>query len=312
MASSDLTVLSFIEEVTLGVTPATPALKQLRFTGESLNFNIENTQSSEITPTRTETDLVQTSASAAGDINIELSFDTYKDLLAGLFCNTWGAPVAGVEPLINGTTRKSFTIQKHFTDMTTPQFHTFRGCVVEALNLSMEVGKIVEGSFSFLALGMTAAESQIAGATLVPAPTTTPMNAITNLQNFMIDAVPYTGCISRLNMQIKNNVRAIMCIGSIEAKNMRLGTLEVTGDMDFYFEEGSNYTKFTNGTEFDFSFDLIDIDGNKYSFDVPRAKFETGEAVAGGKNTDVMFTAKWRALYDGATTRVIRLQSDPV
>jgi hypothetical protein len=311
MASSDLTVLRYIEEVTLGVTPATPALTQLRFTGESLNFNIENTQTAEISPTRTQTDLVQTSASAAGDINVELSFDTYKDFLEGLFCNDWGAPVAGVSSLINGATRKSYTVQKHFTDMSTPQFHNYVGCCVESMSLKMEIGKIIEGSFSMMSLGMTPSETQITGATFVAATTTTPMNAVTNLQNFTIDGVPYTGCISSLSMQIKNNIRAIMCIGSIQAKNMKLGTLEVTGDLEFYFEEGSNYGKFVAGTEFDFAFDIIDGAGNKYSFDVPRTKFETGEVVAGGKNTDVMFKAKWRGLYDGVAGRVIRLQSDP-
>lgn len=299
-----------------GATLATGAdstlpFKQLRFTGESLNYAIENTKSAEITPTRVETDLVQTSASAAGDINIELSFDSYKDFLAGLFCSSWGAAVGGAEPLTNGTTRRSFTIQKYFADMAVPQYHTFRGCLVESLSLKMEIGKIIEGSFSFMAFGMTPTDVQAVAASYAVATTTTPMNAVTNVQNFNIDGVPYSGCISSLSMQIKNNVRAIMCIGSIQARNMKLGTLEVTGDMEFYFEEGTNYAKFVAGTEFDFSLDIIDGAGNKYSLDIQRAKFETGEVVAGGKNSDVMFAAKWRGLFDGSTGRVIRLQSDP-
>jgi hypothetical protein len=294
-----------------GADSSTTTLTQTRFTGESLNFNIENTKSAEITPTRVETDLVQVSAAAAGDINTELSFGSYDDLFEGLFCNTWGAPSGGTADLVNGTTRTSFTIQKHFSDMVPEQFHTYTGCLVESLNLKMELGKIVEGSFSLMAMNMETSEVQIAGATLVAAPTTPPMNAITNIQNFMIEGVPYSGCISKLSLVIKNNVRAIMCIGSISARNMKLGTFEVTGDMEFYFEEGTNYKKFRKGTEFDFSFDIVDELGNRYGFDIQRAKFETGEVVAGGKNTDVMFAAKWRGLYDGTSGRVIRLQSTP-
>lgn len=311
MSSADLVVLRLVPEATIGVTPATPALEQIRYTGESLNYNIENTKTAEITPTRAETDLVQTGAQGAGDINFELSFGSFKKLLGGLFCADWTAGVGDIEYLVNGTTRKPFTIQKHFQDMAVPQFHNFKGCVVESMDLKMELGKIVEGSFSFMSFGVTVATAQIAGATFPAVSDTTPMNAVTNLQNLTIAGVPYSGCISMLGLNIKNNVRPRKCIGSIQPTDMKLGTLEVTGDIEFYFSEGSNFTNYVNGTEFDIAFDLIDIDGNKYNFEIPRAKFETGEVVAGGKNTDVMLTAKWRGLYDSTDARVIRLTSDP-
>lgn len=312
MSSADLTVLRYVKESTIGVTPSTPALTQIRFTGESLNYNIENTKTNEIRPDRVESDLVQTSAQGGGDINFELSYNSFKEFLSGLFCSAWTAGVGDQEVLVNGTTRSSYTIQKLFQDMTTPQYHNYKGCVVESMNLKMEIGKIIEGSFSFMSFGVTVATSQIAGATFVAAPTTTPMNAVVNVQDFSIDGVPYSGCISSLSLTIKNNVRAIMCIGSLQPKDMKLGTLEVTGDMEFYFNEGSNYATFVAGTEFDFSFNLIDDVGNKYSVDIQRAKFESGEVVAGGKNSDVMFSAKWRGLYDSTSSRVVRIIADPV
>lgn len=309
MSSADLTVLRYVKESTIGVTPATPALTQIRYTGESLNYNIENTKTNEIRPDRVESDLVQTSAQGGGDINFELSYDSFKEFLAGLFCSAWTAGTGDQEILVNGTTRSSYTIQKHFQDMSTPQFHNYKGCVVESMSLKMEIGKIIEGSFSFMSFGVTVATSQITGATFVAPPATTP---IVNVQDFSIGGVPYSGCISSLSLTLKNNVRAIMCIGSLQPKDMKLGTLEVTGDMEFYFNEGSNYATFVAGTEFDFSFNLIDDAGNKYSFDIQRAKFESGEVVAGGKNSDVMFSAKWRGLYDSSSTRVIRMIADPV
>lgn len=295
-----------------GIDTTNTDLTQIRFTGESLNYNIENTNTAEITPTRVQTDLVQTAASGGGDINFELSFNSFRSFLEGLFCGEWTPSAGATETLVNGTTRSSYTIQKHFQDMTPQQFHTYTGCVVEAMTLKMEIGKIIEGSFSFMAFGADVTEAQIAGANYVAAPSTTPMNAVVNVQNFSIDGVPYSGCISSLDLSIKNNVRAIQCIGSIKARDMKLGTLEVTGSMEFYFNEGSNYAKFVAGTEFDFSFDMVDDVGNKYSIDLQRAKFESGEVVAGGKNSDVMFSAKWRALYDQTTSRVIRIVADPV
>jgi len=313
MSSSDLTIIRSVPEVTIGVTPATPALSQVRYTGESLNFNVTNTKSAEIRPDRTESDLIQTSAAASGDIKFELSYGSFDSYLAALMCSSW-VQDAGLlfYTLDNGSTRQSFTFQKHFQDMTIPQFHTYKGCVIEGMSLKMDLGKIVDGSFSVLAFGSTVTTAQIAGATFPPVSTTEPMNAVTNLQNFTIGGVPYTGCISSLSLNIKNNVRAIMCLGSINAQDMKLGTFEVTGDMNFYFNEGSNYAAFVAGTEFNFSFDIVDAAGNKYNLAISRAKFESGEVVAGGKNSDVMFNAKWRGLYSSVDARVIRFKRDPV
>lgn len=283
--------------------------KQLRFTGESLNFNIKNTKTAEIRPDRTETDLIQTSASGGGDINFEMSFGSFRDWLQAVLCNTWAG--VGTETLENGTTLRTYTVQKHFQDMTPQQYHSYRGTAVEALNLAMEIGKIVEGSWSLMSFGIDPdtgiTDAQIGGSTFATVSATTPMNAVTNLQDFTVDGVPYSGCISSLKMQIKNNIRAIQCLGSLTARNMRLGAIEFTGDMEFYFNEGSNYHKFVKGTEFDFSFALEDNVGNRYTFILPRCKFESGEVVAGGKNTDVMFSAKWRGLYDANTGRVMQL-----
>lgn len=297
-----------------GGAAGTP-LQQIRYTGESINFNIENTQSEELRPDRVETDLVQTSASGGGDINFELSYGTFKDFLASICCSHWMPATGGNESLENGISLRPWTVQKHFQDMVPQQFHNYRGCAFEGMSLQMEIGAIVKGAFTITSFGLDptlgVVEAQLAGATFPAVSTTTPMNAVTNIQNFAIDGVAYTGCISKLSLQFKNNVRAIQCIGSLAARDMKLGTLEITGEMEFYFNEGSNYEKFVQGTEFDFSFDLTDDAGNTYTITLPRCKFETGEVVAGGRNSDVMFTSQWRGLYDGTTDRVIHILANP-
>ncbi len=312
MASSDQTVLRYIKEVTAGTTPTTPALKQLRYTSESLKYNISNTKTAEIVPTRVETDLIQTSSNAAGDINFELSYTSFDDWLEAALCGTWTADTGDQFNLDNGQVLRSWAVQKHFVDMTTPQFHMYNGCVIDGLKLQMDVGKIITGAFSLTGFGATVSTTQVTGATFPAVSTTTPMNAVTNLQNFSIGGVPYTGCISALSIDIKNGVRPRMCVGSIKPTAMSLGKLEISGRMEFYFTEGSNFATFVAGSEFAIAFDIVDPAGNKYLFTIPRAKFETGEVVAGGTNSDVMFSATWRALYDGVATRVMRITRDPV
>jgi hypothetical protein len=312
MSSADRVALRYVKEVTFGTTPSTPALKQIRYTGESLNYSIENITTSEIRPDRVQTDLVLASAQSAGEINFELSYGSFDDLLEGALCGTWTLDTGDKFNLDNGTTRASYTIQKHIQDMTTPQFHNFTGCVMDGVNLNFEVGQIVTGAFSVSGTGITQSSTQIVGATFPAVSTTTPMNAVTNLQNILINAAGFTGSMSSLSLQIRNNVRPIQAIGSVAPKDLKLGGLEVTGNMEIYFTDATMFGYFINGTAFAVSFDMVDGAGNKYTISLPRVKFETGQVVAGGRNTDVMFSASFRALYDSVSGRVIRIARDPI
>lgn len=311
MSSADQTVLRYVKEVTMGVTPATPALSQIRFTGESLNYNIDNIQSDEIRPDRVQTDLIQVGANSGGNINFEMSFGSFTDFIAAALAGEWVPGTGDHTVLVNGATLTTFSIQKEFADMDVPQFHTYPGVSIDGWSFKAEVGSIVKGEFKVLGMGLSISESQIVGATFPTASSTEPMNAVTNFQDFSLDGVPYTGCIQSYDLEIKNNIRQIKCIGSIAPTNMKLGTLEVSGESNFYFNEGSVYDLFVNGTEFAQAFKMEDNDGNSYSITLPRCKFETGEVVAGGKNSDVMFKAKWRALYDATSGTVITIEADP-
>jgi len=80
--------LYYLEETTWGVTPAS-AMKALRFTGETLNYDISTAQSKEIRSDRQITDLIRTDAEPGGNINFEMSYGALDDLLAGAFFNAW-------------------------------------------------------------------------------------------------------------------------------------------------------------------------------------------------------------------------------
>lgn len=88
-AVSNLVALRYVAEVTLGTTPASPALKAIRFTGESLNFNIDFTSSEEIRSDRMKPDTIQVGASADGTIEGELSYGSYDDFMEGAQFSTW-------------------------------------------------------------------------------------------------------------------------------------------------------------------------------------------------------------------------------
>lgn len=81
--------LRWVRETTWGTTPTTPTLWNLRFTGESLNGNIQNIQSEEIRSDRMISDLIQVDLSTAGDINMEMSYGNADTLIEGSMHSAW-------------------------------------------------------------------------------------------------------------------------------------------------------------------------------------------------------------------------------
>jgi len=94
MSDSNRTKLSFVEETTWGVTPAS-ALQILRWTGESLKYGISSAQSSEIRSDRNISELFLNDASVTGGFDFELSYGTYDDLLEGALWSDWVPATTG-------------------------------------------------------------------------------------------------------------------------------------------------------------------------------------------------------------------------
>lgn len=382
LASSNRASLRFIEEVTFGQTPATPAFNELRYTGESLNYNIENVVSEEIRADRMTTDLVQVSADASGDVNIEVSYDAYDGFLAGVMANDWSTPLAvsrtdisattgtnifntvagdfvadgvvvgqwievrgftndaingyyrvqtvtasdittanpipsseaagntitmGGSMVRNGTALKSYSVQKQLEDISPNSYFLFNGVRVGQLQLAFETNSILTGVWSLMGLGAAVGTTGVSGQTEVAAPTNDVMNAVNNVLQIEIDDTVSTAYFNTLNLNINNNLRPQDAIGNLPHVGIALSRLEVTGDVEIYFQDNSEYTKYLNATAFSLSFRVEDAAGNAYIFTLPRCKYETGEVVAGGLDQDVFQRSTIRAIRDAVTDSMIQI-----
>lgn len=97
-ANASDTRLSLVPEAVWGTTPTTPAFQNIRFTGENLQPNKETVRSQEIRPDRNVIDEIMVGRSVSGNMDFELSFGTFDDLLESLFHAEWDDDV-----LINGS-----------------------------------------------------------------------------------------------------------------------------------------------------------------------------------------------------------------
>ena len=104
LSSTSRVQMSYIKETAFGVTPVTGVVKNLRNTGETLNYTVSKTSSAEINSYRATSSMIPTSAEAAGAINIELSFGEYDSLMEAALQGAW-EPVGtlGVSAVFSAT-----------------------------------------------------------------------------------------------------------------------------------------------------------------------------------------------------------------
>lgn len=103
--------LSYVPEVSYGITPANPPFKRVRNTGTTLALTKEEVESEEIRSDRQETCHRHGNRSVGGDINAELSYGNFDEFLQAVFCGTW----AGATTL-TGTTISAQASDNSFND----------------------------------------------------------------------------------------------------------------------------------------------------------------------------------------------------
>lgn len=204
----------------------------------------------------------------------------------------------------NGTTKKSFTIQKEFEDLATPEFMNFTGARVANWSLELATGSILNTSFGILAKDAAMAEAQFGSATENAASTTTVLNAVDNIASIAFDGDPggNTFYFNSLSIELDNNLRGQEAVGTLGFIGVEAGRLSLTGSIELYFENSTLFDKFKAATTFSLSFLAQDAAGNVYIVNIPRAKYTEMEIVAGGLDQDIFVSASFEGIINSAGT----------
>lgn len=204
----------------------------------------------------------------------------------------------------NGTTKRSFTIQKAFTDLATPELWNFTGARISTWNLELATGSILNTTFGVMAKDAQMTESQFAGATVGSASTTSVLNAVDNIASIVFDGDPggSTFYFNSLSINLDNQLRGQEAVGTLGYIGVEAGRLAITGSIELYFENSSLFDKFRAATTFSLSFLAQDVAGNTYIVTIPRAKYTQMEIVAGGSDQDIFASAEFEAIINTAGT----------
>jgi len=299
MTDTNRVSLYVLPETTWGTTPAAGNFEELRYTGESLVFNVETASSSQIRSDRNVSDVVRTQASTSGDVQFELSYGSFDTLLEGLMMGSWATDV-----LKNGTTLKSFSIEKYFEGLN--KYHTFKGLRVSSMSLDLGAGDMVTGSFAFLGKGIATGTSSASTGTPTAANSNSIFNAVDNVTVLKEGGSTYSDKVMSLSLNVENNLRANQSVGSLEATRIGFGQFNVSGSMSVYFQNQGVFDKFVNGTDSSIEFTLSD-GTNSYNVLIPKVEYTAANVTAGGANSDVMAEVEFTAKYDATNDCTLKI-----
>lgn len=374
MSSSNLVRLTFIEEATLGETPAAGDFSTARFTSESLSGTPQTTESQQIRSDRLSSGQIVTGLEVGGDINFELAKEPALDLLiSSAMLSTWDTVAAVVVDLsydsvaktltraagdwnvdievgdiittsafansVNntqhqvleivsateirvvsnassgalvtesgtgtsykradkitiGTTKKSFSMEKAFLDLTDKAL-IYKGMMADSMSLNMAYGEIITGSFSMSGTEYenadAAAEFITDGRTVTPAATTNSMNGSIDmpfLSSSMLGTLEEVDfCIQSFGLNLNNNLSAQNCIGRAGPADYSAGTAQVEVNLGAYLSNDNWSVIASKLTQAPFAIGgmVKNIDG-WYGFYLPAVQVSFDDPSSAGANQDI-------------------------
>jgi hypothetical protein len=210
--------------------------------------------------------------------------------------------------IANGATFSSFTTEYAMTDIS--QFLTFTGMQVNNMELSLDVGSIVKGSFGFIGQGHT-----IQGTTLLPgspvaSQTLDVMNSVADVGAIYENGTSILGAtsfIKSLKLSVNNNARGQKAIGVFGNAGVGLGELALGGTLEVYMQDAAYYSKWLGGTNTSLAIGMADSAGNGYMFEMDKVTFKDGGLNVGSGQSDSMLSLPFDAFYSGTTGRGIRI-----
>ena len=227
--------LSYILESVFGTTPATtPALTPIRHTGTTLGLSKDAIESEELRQDRQVANFRHGNKSVTGDINFELSYGTFDDLMEATLCGTWAA-----DTLLAGTTRRSFTVERYHADIT--QYIRSTGCNFNSMSLSIAPNSMVTGSLNVVGKDLAVSSTILTGATYADDTVTQPFDSFTGS---ITEGGSSIATVTSLELSIDNGIEALYVVGSDSTLEPSVGKSTVSGTVTAYFEDATLINKF--------------------------------------------------------------------
>jgi len=225
----------------------------------------------------------------AGDVSVVYSVTNYDPWMESLMQDTWAANV-----LKFGSTKKSFTIERGFLDIT--QFTVYTGTVVNSFSLEVNTDGVVQSTYGFIGQDMTVSATQQDSAPTAAASA----QPFVHLDGTFKEGGASAGCtLLGISMSVSKNLDQLYCLGNDVIKEPAVGQIEVSGTATFYFEDETMLNKFLDETESSLEFTLDDGSANTHTFLLPKIKYNSAN-VNQSDAGQIPIEMEFVALYDSS------------
>jgi len=209
-------------------------------------------------------------------------------------------------------TPKSYTFRKQLNAPGgTDAIFYYRGCMINSMSFNFETGSILNGSMNVVGLTSEGTATAIADETLTAIQAYDIMNSVSSISSIDISGLPATTEFSNLNLTINNQINAAKAIGTLGAVGLAPFSLDITGDLEIYFEDTTVYNLYKNATSFSVAITLVDGSGNNIVVYLPKCKFEDLSEPVEGKDNFLMESGSLKALRDETTDMMVQFTLIP-
>ena len=225
-------------------------------------------------------------------------------------------PAITVTPLNfvrNGTTKRSFTIQKTFNDLSVVTYQNFRGWRAGSMKMNFAVAAIAQISFGGMAADGDMTTTQFGSTTLTPVNTNPVINSVDNVLSVVLDGTPAVNVLyaNSISIELDNALRSQEAVGTLGLIGIEYGRAKVTGSLEIYFADSALFAKYRAATAVSLKMFVTDPNGKGYIITLPKAKFTKMEIVAGSLDQDVFAKADYEAMVNAAGTYEYQISKIP-
>ena len=290
IATGSKTELAYVEEVTYGVTPTTPAFQKVCFEGTTLGITKDTLENTCLTADRQQKELRTGNRQTGGDLNTNLEYGSFDDWIEAVLMGTWTADV-----LKAGVVSRSFTVEKYF-DLDTDEYHRFTGCKFNTWSLNVDPSSLVASNFAVIGKDIDDQNlaSQVAGSTYTPALGNPPFDPFTGA---IIEGGSAIAVVTSIGLELTNGIEPAFVLMSKTTIEPGEGKSRLTGTLEAFFEDSSLYTKFLSETPSSLVFTFTDPDGAALEFNIPNLKYTAGNPDISGEG-NITLPLTFTAIYD--------------
>ncbi len=290
MSEASAHKLSYSEETVRGTTNAAPVFYRLPDTRTTIALSKDTLATERLTGDRFPAMPRNGASTVAGDIPVDLSYDTYNPFIESALQGAFVADVATA-----GTTRKSFSILREFGDIAADQYLLYSGCEVNTWSLSAAANGLAKSTFSFIGRDAAAPSTTDPATAYTAASTTEPFDTFSG--EMQIDGSP-TCIVTDYTININNGLEPKYSVGCEGSEDPSVSQSVIDGSITVYLEDMTLYKKFIEDTSIALTLKLIDSAGAYLQIELPNCVIASGTQPDVSGDGAIMLPINFTAHYN--------------